>query len=689
MTARPKNGTIAFQPRARLLKLIGEELISDEVVAISELVKNGHDADASSVTILFRGVTAESGQIEIRDDGHGMDLDTLLGKWMEPAASTKVGKGRQVTRRGRRVLGEKGVGRFAADKLARHLQIVTRCPRADEEIAATIDWDRFDTMEAMLSEVKNRWEVQPAREIRKQGTLLRLSGLRTIWTERMFRRLCLRLSRLLSPFRDKDRFSILIESDEFPEYSGELRADFLQRAPYSIEAEFDGIQTISMRINGRGTMTQCWNGQGELTCGPVRIRLFAFDLEGEALAKIGPRMETRSWLREWTGMSIYRDGFRVWPYGEPHDDWLRLDQRRVNNPVERLSNNQIIGFIDIGRDRNSGLKDQTNREGLIHNPAFEDLRRLVYHVLQTIEAERQSVRHPFRRAPAATKATRAETASIADELERLATRTGGEVGRQLRQLRSRVEEQAIRDALHLRETVEGYAGLAAIGQMTAGFMPLIPGAIERMREKMDELSVALANGKVTGVRGIMAETQAALERLEEFYRMMLAGSRGPERRRAIDILAEAERFSEIASPLLESHGAQMEIYCQENDVVRAEMRPEHFHCLLQILTSNALDWMKRVASPQIRLQLCAYDDMVELIFSDNGPGIPIQHYTRVFNPLFSTKEGGRGMGLAIAQQLVESHGGTLHLLLDGRRRGANFQVLLPRKRPRATIYSRP
>ena len=82
------------------------------------------------------------------------------------------------------------------------------------------------------------------------------------------------------------------------------------------------------------------------------MRIYAFDLEGESLARIGPRQEVRAWLREWTGVSIYRDGFRVWPYGEPHDDWLRLDQRRVNNPVENLSNNQVIGFIDIGRDRN-------------------------------------------------------------------------------------------------------------------------------------------------------------------------------------------------------------------------------------------------------------------------------------------------------------------------------------------------
>src|SRR4029077_2100250 len=133
--------------------------------------------------------------------------------------------------------------------------------------------------------------------------------------------------------------------------------------------------------------------------------------------------------------SIYRDGFRVWPYGEPHDDWLRLDQRRVNSPVEHLSNNQVIGFIDIGRDRNADLKDQTNREGLIHNQAFEDLRRLVYFVLQAIAAERQSIRHPMRRATGGVVARQAADVTASEELERLASLSGGEIGRQLRELR--------------------------------------------------------------------------------------------------------------------------------------------------------------------------------------------------------------------------------------------------------------
>ena len=104
----------------------------------------------------------------------------------------------------------------------------------------------------MLAEVLNRWEVRPAREIEGHGTLLRMGGLRSQWTERMFRRLSLRLSRLLSPFRtDKDRFVIHIESDEFPEYSGELRQDFLEKAPYRVEAQFDGEQTVTIALNDR------------------------------------------------------------------------------------------------------------------------------------------------------------------------------------------------------------------------------------------------------------------------------------------------------------------------------------------------------------------------------------------------------------------------------------------------------
>lgn len=687
MGTHPKHGSIAFQPRARLLKLIGEELISDEVVALAELVKNAHDADAARVTVTFRGVTGAGGTIEVRDDGFGMDVSTLLGRWMEPAASTKVGKGRQVTPKGRRALGEKGVGRFAADKLARSLEIVSRCAKRADEVQAVVDWDRYDTDSLLLSEVQNRWEVRPARELTGHGTLLRMSGLRTTWSERMFRRLCIRLSRLLSPFREHDPFVIQIESDELPEYSRELKADFLGKAPYHLDAEFDGQQTIAIALNGRRAISQRWNGQGELACGPVRIRLYAFDLDGEALARIGPRTEIRAWLREWTGVSIYRDGFRVWPYGEPHDDWLGLDQRRVNSPVEHLGNNQVIGFIEIGRDRNPELKDQTNREGLMHNTALEDLHRLVHYVLQAVEAERQSVRHPARRATGGVVEDSPKEESIPDELERLAAKAGGEVGRELRELRRRLDEQTARDEAERRQMLAGYSGLAAIGQTASGMLPLLPLETQRMRAELDRLSVTLAGRKIPEAREAIESLSGSLDNINEQQRMVLAASGSVERRRAIDVSAEIAAFQDLVRPLLDGQGITIAVEIAARDVLRTEMRPENFFCLLQILTSNAVEWVRRVEVPRIRIVVEATEEHCEIVFSDNGPGIPEDIVGRVFDPLFSRKEGGRGMGLTIARQLVEAHGGRISVILDGRRKGANFQLLLPRKRSRATIYN--
>ena len=685
MSVGARNGSIAFQPRARLLKLIGEELISDEVVAISELVKNAHDADALKVTISFEGVTGPDGFISIRDDGHGMDLDTLLGRWMEPAASTKVGKGRQITRLGRRVLGEKGVGRFAADKLARHLTMVSRCRRHPEEIHAIVDWDQFDDDAVMLADVLNRWEVRPSREIEGHGTVLRMGGLRSQWTERMFRRLSLRLSRLLSPFRtDNDRFVIHIESDDFPEYSGELRHDFLDKAPYRVEARFDGEQTVTIGLNDKTPVAQRWNGQGELSCGPVAIHIFAFDLEGESLARIGPRMEVRAWLREWTGVSIYRDGFRVWPYGEPHDDWLRLDQRRVNNPVERLSNNQVIGFIDIGRDSNPDLMDQTNREGLINNHALDSLRRLVNFVLQSIEAERQSIRHPVKRGARPGDDRAVEADSISAKLEKLASKADREMGQELRNIRQRLREQSLRDATDRKKLVEGYSGIAAIGQMTSGMLPVIPHELRRIRDELERMKAVLAHRRIPEVRESMTGLDASLSSIDETLRVIAAATGGAERRRAIDLVAEARSYRQLVAPLLAAHGVEMELDIKESDVLRSEMRPENLYSLLQILTSNSLDWMKQTESPRIKLKVRGRGDSCELIFCDTGPGVSFKLAEKIFDPLFSRKEGGRGMGLTIARQLLEAHGGRIELMTDGRRKGANFLVTMSRKRSRAT-----
>jgi hypothetical protein len=684
-----RSGSVAFKPRARLLKLIGAELISDDVVAITELVKNAHDADASSVVIEFRGVTSADGEIVVRDDGSGMSLDALLRHWMEPAGTSKLGPNGRRTALGRRVLGEKGVGRFAADKLGGHLELLSRRRGEKDEVRAVFEWDRFEDETAMLTEVENHWEVRPPSEVASHGTVLRISKLRSQWSERMFRRLAARLSRLRSPFGQGKGFSIRIESDEFPEYSGDLRSDFLGQAPYRIEASFDGSNSVSSSVNGGRRSVQQWT-DAPLGCGPVKIQIYAFDLETESIARIGPRIDVRAWLKEWSGVSVYRDGFRIWPYGEPHDDWLRLDQRRVNNPVVRLSNNQVVGFVEIGADSNPDLVDQTNREGLIHNPAFEDLRRLVHHTLQIVEAERQLLRHPAetQRGPSEPHPQSGGSRNLDAAFGRLVSKSPADLIPELRRFRERLDEELVaREGLH-RQLEEGYAELATVGQAALGISsivgPVLHDIVARSALLVSDIDRGAKGTLVNSARELLQSARMVSERVQMLA--PLDGGSATNRRRAIDLVAEVESVLRTLEPILEARGVRMLVDPGTENMVRAELRPENFHRAMYVIVSALVDGLRHVRKPEIKLLVRGSDEFCELLMSDNGPG----PRGNVGQAMLAALNGHRtlvreAMGMAAARSIVEANGGRMELVRDRRRRGTTIRVLLPRKRSRATL----
>src|SRR5258708_29923649 len=135
----PQSGSAVFRPRARIIQTLGRDLISNETIAIQELIKNAYDADASRVTISFEEpLTPGHGAIIIVDNGDGMTLDTLRKSWMEPATVSKLRKTK--TRKGRRVTGEKGIGRFAAARVARILEMVTVPRGRGEQVSGRFDW---------------------------------------------------------------------------------------------------------------------------------------------------------------------------------------------------------------------------------------------------------------------------------------------------------------------------------------------------------------------------------------------------------------------------------------------------------------------------------------------------------------------------------------------------------------------
>jgi len=497
----------------------------------------------------------------------------------------------------------------------------------------------------------------------------------------MFRRLCTRLGRLVSPFGDRDGFRIVIESDEFPDYTGDIRNDFLDSSPYQLEASFDGDDGVQVRVGGRKWKTR-WPGPGNLTCGPVQVHLYAFDLDTTSLARIGPNVEVRAWLREWSGVNVYRDGFRVWPYGEPHDDWLGLDQRRVNNPVVRLSNNQVIGFVEIARDANALLLDQTNREGLIHNTAFEDLKRLVHFFFLEIENHRQTIRHPSNNRAESNGPPGQDPLSA---LERVAGGLPAEDAARVRKAGAEIQEHIAELQEQHRRTLESYAELAASGQVLLGVESEFRASLAAIRDTLT------GPGEGTGEQhplqpgssSIRATVELLERRLSDLHSIAIQG----ERRRTVDLDAEIRAALRIIEDRARRHGILISVKSpRRNTLARAEIRPENVRRILLLLFDNSVLSFTKDKGRQVEISVWGRGEQAGFDFWDNGPGIPRDRAEEVFLPHYTTRPGAAGMGLTIVREICRSHGGDASVV-NREGGGTTIQVELKRKQSRATPHN--
>jgi hypothetical protein len=353
-----------LHPRARILRILGDELVSSETVAVIELVKNAYDADATWVLVRFREpLEIGQGMIEVIDNGHGMSLETIQNAWMEPATLMKKRQTRS-ERRGRRVLGEKGIGRFAASRLANVLEVVTRRIGTDSEVQVFLDWSQFDDEQKYLDQIEALWREgkpaeicpggtiealwqegkKPAASELTHGTILRMKGLRVAWGRGQFEKLRTDLSRLISPFFAQDRATLHNEFQihlQLPALAENLSGiveppESLKNPHYLLKGSVDKTSGYDLTVKLRGQdkkkrITGKFSLGHTPQCGPFRLELRVWDREAGDLAELvklygSTLKDVRSDLDRAAGINIYRDGFRVLPYGEPRNDWLRLNQ---------------------------------------------------------------------------------------------------------------------------------------------------------------------------------------------------------------------------------------------------------------------------------------------------------------------------------------------------------------------------
>lgn len=721
--SQTKAGSASLRPRARIMRTLGDELISSEVVAVIELVKNAYDADATRVLVRFHEPLRElgAGGIDIIDDGHGMSIATVLSAWLEPATPYRRRDSRS-EELGRHVLGEKGIGRFAASRLADDLELVTRRPGEPTETLVLFDWRLFDDDEAYLDEIQIAWEQDDASEIApgsavealwqgggpadrerlSRGTLLRMTSLRTGWGDDELAALRNGLSRLVSPFlfeeqRDApDAFSILLDVPTMPHLSGPVEPpEALRNPPYSMRAEVDDHAryraTITLRKGGDPVVKEgTVRGFDER---PPSSGAFSFDLRGwdrdrSSMAELAGEANTTSAevrrdLDNAAGVNIYRDGFRVLPYGQRGDDWLSLDARRVNNPTLRLSNNQVVGYVLISRDTNPDLRDQTNREGLIENQAYEDLRRQVIGLVAQLEEERYNVR------PREEHSDRPRGGLFAG-FNFAAVRTYAHESypgdRRLAALLGEAQNQLDQGIQRAQEVVARYRRLATLGELIdkvlhdgraplgkiGSDVQLALRDIARNELPSEDLVEALRArlARIGNQQNVLA---GVFRRIEPF-----AGrQRGRPARRALEQVI-GDSLAVLEGDIREL-GAEVELPSSETIVTADETELQQ---VFVNLLRNSIYWLRDVpkGKRRIRISLSRDDDGLHILFSDSGPGVGEEIRDRIFDPYFSTAENGVGLGLSIAGEIVEDYyDGKLEVLDSGPLCGANFLVTLRRR----------
>lgn len=678
-------GVQSFRPRARLLTTLGAELISSEVVAVIELVRNSWDADATEVVLEFQKPhLPHEARVLIRDDGHGMTREVLLGPWFEPATSHKgaregMANGGERSPGGRRRLGAKGVGRFAAQRLGQRLDLVTRSAGSGAELVAVFDWAAIEKEDGYLDEVRVPWKVVlPAERLKASGTTLEISQLRDVWTWDRFEKLRIGLSRLLSQRLDRDAFRIVLSVDGQQTVIEPSLDDSL--AMYSIRGAVRAGGECTIEYRDQTGAIEAWERrvlwpQNVEGCGAFEFHINAWDLDKPALTwfldKTGSKLGLRDFrrlVREHSGISLYRDGFRILPYGEPDNDWLRLDRRRVNNPTLRLSNNQILGQFHLMADRNPGLKDQTNREGLVVNDEYVHLQHVAIELLAYLESRRFSARRTM-----PVGVGRETLALPFAGSDAAATSVVGAGGNRTREGRKAPDS----DRGRTNEAIQAWAGLAAIGQLSGLVFRQLDHPLRQAQTELKRLQKSFCGGTIPDddlptlrqtvdrVASLVTDLQRRMTRLEPLATPVETRATLVPLRACVEPVLEA--FTEELQGLGVVHDLEGELDA------KVEVAVAPVQQAVANIIDNAVHWL---AHRRDTRRLVITLDRTGIRLWNNGPAIEAGDRELLFEPHYTRREGGAGLGLTVARDLVAGIGGGVEALplVDG----AAFHVFFAR-----------
>lgn len=688
----------SFKPRARLLKLLGDQLIGTPQLAVFELVKNSYDADADSVEITITNpedVTRAS--IEVTDiGGEGMNLDTILNIWLEPGADHKQTsriEGRRTAKHKRLPLGEKGVGRFAVHKLGQVIELTTKT-KESREVFLRIDWAILDNCK-YIEDAEIEIEEREAPQVFKgesTGTQIIIKKLNSSLSRGDVRSLYRNIQSIKSPFEfetyrldnEVPTFDVSLSVPGHDEWTTDLfdlkaiieqslfRFSFLFAGDtWSWDYKFEPTEQLKKQFKIEGRTTSETNSYLELPkgkvgsetnfhamyqadragflndIGPILGEVYVFDFD----AALGEQNAIKRWLSENQGIRVYRDGIRVYNYGEPNDDWLEMDSRRVNRLGKGINRRIAVGAISLELENCPNLVEKTNREGFIENDTFSKLKEVINSALGKLESLRHNDKDRLRQV---TK--KSPSVSLAgldnpvDELKQIAMANGWE-----EQLAPAIErtEKRYNDMQDIMLT-SGMAGL----NMTLAFHEIQHGISDAKKNLLAGKDISIVIEQFDRFE-LLLDTYANLLKQEKAREWELKSILKSN----VDLADVRFTMHDIihSCPVLTGEHPNYIVKAQRNLIVSA----------VNNLIDNAIYWLDKrwggeVGKKYIHIGVSEeFDKGPAIIIADNGPGWRDISKDEMVRPFKTTKSGGMGIGLYYTDTVMQMLGGELVLLDQG------------------------
>ena len=392
------NSKLNFKISTGLKNIIGKELINDKFIAVFELIKNSYDAGAKRVDLVFENFGSEFPTMIIKDDGCGMSLEDLTEKWLFVGYSEKKEQNQTDEYRDkikRKAAGAKGIGRFSCDRLGKEVTLYSKTKNDEMVHKVSVNWDEFEKDDKNeFVDVELDYEHIHYPEIEESGTIIKILSFREEWKEKDLTKLKKSVMKMINPMNDEDDkfevfFNVTDSNDDEYELqlksnidlnknsnviSGKVENDIFERLNLKttnilVEISKDG-ETITSRLEDRGSFIYEIKEKNTYKfLKSIKSSLFALNRSAKMtftnIMKIEPV--------KYGSIFVYKNNFRIYPYGEPGNDFFDIDKRKSQGYARFLGSRDLIGRISIKGNDKHFIETSSRNAGFLQTPEFFEL----------------------------------------------------------------------------------------------------------------------------------------------------------------------------------------------------------------------------------------------------------------------------------------------------------------------------